>query len=528
MTSSPAAPASDLLRFEAVTKTYPGVRALEGVSFSVAAGSVHALLGENGAGKSTLLKTLSGAHLPTSGNLVVDGKPVVFRSTTEALAAGVAVIYQELHLVPHLSVAENLYLGHLPTTVGVIRKSELYDLASRQLQRVGETFHPKTPLYRLSLGQRQMVEIAKALSWGARILAFDEPTSSLSAREITKLFEVIGDLKQQNCAILYVTHRMEEVFRICDAATVLRDGKHVVTYNSLESSSAQPGGKVTHDQIVKAMVGRELADIYAYRPRTPDAAAPPALEIQNLRGAGMKHAVSFKVAPGEILGLFGLVGAGRSETLKVIFGGNRKKQGRILVDGHDSDISNPRRAIHDGVLLCPEDRKKEGIVPVRSVLENINISARHRESLGGVIIRPRWEKQNALKRIKELAVKTPSPAQEIRFLSGGNQQKAILGRWLSEKIRVMLLDEPTRGIDVGAKAEIYNILYSLAERGIGVVVVSSDLPEVMGVSDRILVMREGQIALDVKRGQATPEQILAAALPLGGSAPADSSKGNPS
>ncbi len=492
------------LRFEGVTKTYPGVNALGGVSFGVAEGSVHALLGENGAGKSTLLKTLSGAHLPTSGGLRIGGRDVVFQSTAEAISAGVAVIYQELHLVPQMSVAENLFIGHLPNTGGMVKRRELREMALSLLKRFGEAIDPGALIAKLSIGQRQMVEIAKALSRGAKVIAFDEPTSSLSSREIEKLFEVIRDLQKQNCAILYVTHRMEEVYRICDSATVLRDGNHVITWTSMQEA--------THDAVVKAMVGRDIKDIFNYRTRPH---GEPALEVDGLLGPGVKQSASFSVKRGEILGMFGLVGAGRSELLKLIFGAERATAGAIRVQGKAVTIRSPGDAIRNGVLLCPEDRKKEGIVPIRSVLENINISARRNTARLGFVVNETWERSNAELHIKSLSIRTPSAQQLIRNLSGGNQQKVILARWLSEQIKVILLDEPTRGIDVGAKSEIYSIIYNLAERGIGVIVVSSDLPEVLGISDRILVMREGKIAANLSRAEATPERTLAMALPTG-------------
>jgi L-arabinose transport system ATP-binding protein len=490
------------LQFENITKTYPGVKALREVSFGVREGSVHALLGENGAGKSTLLKTLSGAHLPTSGNLRIAGRDVVFRSTAEAIAAGVAVIYQELHLVPEMSVAENLFIGHLPAPGGVVNRRRLREMAAEQLKRFGENLHPDTLLRRLSIGQRQMIEIAKALSRGAKVIAFDEPTSSLSAREIGKLFEVIAQLRRENCVILYVTHRMEEVYKICDSATVLRDGQHVVTWETM--------AEVTHDKVVKAMVGRELKDIYNYHPRPH---GQMALEVEAISGRGVRAPASLQVRQGEILGLFGLVGAGRSELLKLIYGAERAASGSIAVNGAPVPVHSPRDAIRAGVVLCPEDRKKEGIIPIRSVLENINISARRNTAKLGLLINERWERDNARQRAQALAVKTPTLSQLIRNLSGGNQQKVILARWLSEEIKVILLDEPTRGIDVGARSEIYSIIYKLAESGVGVIVVSSDLPEVLGISDRIMVMRQGCFAGEFTRAQATPEKVLGLALP---------------
>jgi L-arabinose transport system ATP-binding protein len=491
------------LQFEAVSKIYPGVRALSDVSFGVNAGSVHALLGENGAGKSTLLKSLSGAHQPTSGTIRIGGVPRTFRNTSDAIAAGVAVIYQELHLVPEMSVAENLFLGHLPATAGFVNRAELVAKSTALLRRFGEDINPKTRLGRLPIGQRQMIEIAKALSRGARTIAFDEPTSSLSAREIDKLFAVIRDLKKDGCAILYVTHRMEEVYSLCDAATIFRDGRHVTTYDSLTG--------VTSDMIVKAMVGRELADVYRYSPRPH---GEPALEVSGVSGPGVTAPASLSVAKGEILGLFGLVGAGRSELLRLICGATRKSGGHVRVWGKDVSIRGPRDAIREGLLFAPEDRKKDGIVPVRSVKENLNISARRKHAFLRTLINETWEKKNVTHFIAALGIRTPSPKQLISNLSGGNQQKVILARWLSEDVKVILLDEPTRGIDVGARAEIYSIIYDLAKSGVGVIVVSSDLPEVLGVSDRVLVMRQGKLAGEIKRENFNQEAALKLALPV--------------
>jgi L-arabinose transport system ATP-binding protein len=491
------------LAFDAITKAYPGVKALRGVSFGVHEGTVHALMGENGAGKSTLLKALAGAHQPTTGCLRIAGREHIFNSTSAAMAAGVAVIYQELHLVPEMTVAENIYLGHLPQRGGLIDRARLRELATKQLRRLGETIDPDTKLARLPIGQRQMVEIAKALTRGAKVIAFDEPTSSLSAREIDKLFAVIDDLRREGCAILYVTHRMEEVFRLCDACTVLRDGAHVKTYEALNT--------ITPDTLVKDMVGRDIADVYGYRPR---AHGKPALQVEALAGPGVSAPASFTVARGEILGLFGLVGAGRTELLKLLFGANRATSGTIRIQETTTPVQRPADAIRAGLVYCTEDRKKEGIVPILSVMENCNISARrHHVRLGG-IINERWEKQNAEHQTRSLAVKTPSLDQLIKNLSGGNQQKVILGRWLSENVKVLMLDEPTRGIDVGAKSEIYNLIFKLASEGVGVLVVSSDLPEVLGLADRLLVMRQGKLSAEFNRPEFNPERILAAALPV--------------
>ncbi|MSU24012.1 MAG: L-arabinose ABC transporter ATP-binding protein AraG [Opitutus sp.] len=490
------------LGFDHVSMEFPGVKALNDVSFDVRAGSIHALMGENGAGKSTLLKILSGAYTPSDGALVIGGERKVFTDTAHALAAGIAVIYQELHLVPEMSAAENLFLGHLPQRFGVVNRRALAAAARKQLDFIGEDIDPWTKLGQLSLGQRQMVEIAKALTRGARIIAFDEPTSSLSDREVRRLFTIIRELKSRGCAIIYVTHRMEEVFELADRITILRDGRHVET-----SELAH----LTRDAVVQRMVGRKLADIYNYTPR---AHGGTGLVAEGVCGPGLTEPCSFAAEAGEIFGFFGLIGAGRSELMKLLFGATAKSAGRVTVGGKPFEIDSPREAIEAGVVLCPEDRKKEGVIPVRSVLENINLSARRRKARAGVLIDESWEQSNAKERCAQLRVKTPSVRQLIRNLSGGNQQKVILSRWLSEPVKVILLDEPTRGIDVGAKSEIYVIMQDLARSGVCVIVVSSELPEVLGVSDRIAVMRQGKIAAILDRADANEEKLLKLALPL--------------
>jgi len=495
---------SPALEFSGLTKEFPGVRALDGVSFGVRAGSVHALMGENGAGKSTLLKILSGAYQATAGALRLDGQPQSFASTAAAIAAGVAVIYQELHLVPEMTVAENLLLGRYPRRGLFLDRAALRAEAARLLALVGEAISPDEKLGRLPLAQRQMVEIAKALGRGARIVAFDEPTSSLSTKETLRLFDIIRDLRDRGTAILYVTHRMDEVYEICDAATVLRDGRHVVTHDPLAG--------VTRDALVKSMVGRELTNIYRYRPRPH---TPGGLEVRGVAGPGLRAPASFDVARGEIVGFFGLVGAGRTELMRLLTGATPRAAGEVRVHGEPLSGGSPRAAIRAGVVFCPEDRKKEGIVAIRSVAENINLSARRSHRRAGLFLDGAWERRNAAEQIARLGVRTASPETPIGLLSGGNQQKAILARWLSEQVRVVVLDEPTRGIDIGAKSEIYSLIHELAAGGAGVVVVSSELSEVLGIADRVFVMREGRIAAEFPRAAATPEAVLHAALPTG-------------
>jgi L-arabinose transport system ATP-binding protein len=490
------------LQFEGVSKTFPGVRALDAVTFDVRPGSVHALLGENGAGKSTLLKILGGAYRPDAGALRVGGQPRHFRSPAEAYRAGVAVIHQELHLAPEMTVEENLYLGHMPHRAGWIDRRALREAARRQLELLEEDIGPDEKVGRLPIAQRQMIEIAKALAREASVIAFDEPTSSLSAREVEKLFAIIRRLRGQGRVILYVTHRMEEVFALCDRATVLRDGRHIETFPALAG--------VTPDLLIERMVGRDLADIYRYAPRPHGG---PALEAEGLWGPGLSEPVSLTVKKGEIVGLFGLVGAGRTELLKLIYGAAPLRSGHIRIAGLPAILDRPATAIRGGVVLCPEDRKKEGIVPIRSVLENINLSARRSAARLGFFIDERWERDNAGRQVAALRVKTPSLQQPVMNLSGGNQQKVVLGRWLSERIRVILLDEPTRGIDVGARSEIYAIINELAASGAGVLMASSDLPEVLGVADRVIVMRQGRIGGELSRAEATEERCLKLALP---------------
>lgn len=490
------------LSFRGISKTFPGVKALTDISFDCYAGQVHALMGENGAGKSTLLKILSGNYAPSGGTLVLRGQEVVFADTTAALNAGVAIIYQELHLVPEMTVAENIYLGQLPHKGGIVNRSLLNYEARLQLEHLGLDIDPQTPLKYLSIGQWQMVEIAKALARNAKVIAFDEPTSSLSAREIDNLFRVIRELRNEGRVIIYVSHRMEEIFALSDAITVFKDGRYVRTFDDMQ--------QVNNDQLVQAMVGREIGDIYGWQPREY---GPERLCLEKVKAPGVRQPISLSVKSGEIVGLFGLVGAGRSELMKGLFGATRITRGEVLIDGQPVAIHKPAHAIRAGMMLCPEDRKADGIIPVHSVRDNINISARRSHIRAGCLIDNAWERDNAAHHIRSLNIKTPGADQLIMNLSGGNQQKAILGRWLSEEMKVILLDEPTRGIDVGAKHEIYNVIYALAASGVAVLFASSDLPEVLGVADRIVVMREGEIAGELMHDQTNEQQALSLAMP---------------
>ncbi|MCG3735931.1 L-arabinose ABC transporter ATP-binding protein AraG [Vibrio cincinnatiensis] len=492
---------SSYLEFHNISKHFPGVKALDNISFRANAGSIHALMGENGAGKSTLLKTLSGLYQPTDGRMVINGENVAFSSTNEALEQGIAIIYQELNLVPELSVAENIYLGQLPTKNGRVDTETLNQRAKAQLLRLGEDFDPSRPLKDFSIGQWQMVEIAKALSRNAQIIAFDEPTSSLSQREIQNLFKVIRELRDNGKIILYVSHRMEEIFDLCDAITIFKDGTHVQTFDDLS--------QLTHDRLVELMVGREINDIYNYRPRELGRSG---LRIENFQGPGLSAPVSLDIRQGEILGLFGLVGAGRTELTRLIFGAEKTTAGELYLHDIRIKVRKPSDAIRAGITLCPEDRKSDGIIPIMSVAENTNISARPWHLKLGSLIDFRWEAKNAQYQHQALNVKSASLDQPIGKLSGGNQQKVILGRWLSTDMSVILLDEPTRGIDVGAKSEIYELIFKLAENGVTVLVVSSDLPEVLGISDRLLVMKDGAVSGELQRDEFKEQTALRLAM----------------
>lgn len=497
---------SVLLAYRGVGKVFPGVTALEGVSFAVGPGEVRALIGENGAGKSTLLKILGGQYRPDSGSLLVEGRERAFASPRDSADAGIAIIHQELQLAPDLSVAENLMMGTLPRRHGILDRRALRARCAAVMARLGEEIDPDTRLGDLSIGRRQMVEIGRALLRDARIIAFDEPTSSLSARETERLMAIIGDLRAEGRAILYVSHRMEEVFALADSATVLRDGRHVL--------DAAPVGPADHDRLVAAMAGREIADIYAWRPRSH---GDTALRVDALSGPGVRAPVTLAVARGEILGFFGLVGAGRSELFRLMFGAVPPASGGIVVEGRAVPPGDPRAAIAAGLGLCPEDRKDQAIVPAASVRENIALAWRNLSD-GPPLLRPRTEAREARTLIDRMRVKTAGAEAAMHTLSGGNQQKAILSRWLLAEARILLLDEPTRGIDVGARSEIYGHIYRFAEGGGTILFASSDLPEVMGVADRIVVMSAGRVAGIVDRADATPELLLRLALSEGGAA----------
>lgn len=495
--------AQAFLKVDNVTVEFPGVRALDGVSFEAHAGQVHALMGENGAGKSTLLKVLSGVNRVASGAIWLDGERHLFANAREALAQGIAIIYQELTLSPNLSVAENLLLGQLPESRGLLDRKRLYARAREVLTDLGETeVHPATKVRDLSIGQQQMIEIGRALLRDARVIAFDEPTSSLSVHETRQLKRIVKRLRDEGRVVLYVTHRMEEVFEMCDAVTVFRDGRHIHTHDTMQG--------LDHDTLVSEMVGRDIEDVYGYRPRVRGEVL---LSLAGVEGYGISRPVSFDVHRGEVFGLFGLVGAGRSELMRLVCGVETPSAGEVRFQGQVRCFSTPGDAIRAGLAMCPEDRKSQGIFPIASVSDNLNISCRRFFKRFGWIRHARRELDNTEDYIRRLSIKTPGPRTPIASLSGGNQQKVILARWLSEQIELFIMDEPTRGIDVGARRDIYNLLYDLAEEGKSVVVISSDLAEITAICDRVGVMRDGELVDIVPRDQATPEHLLSLALP---------------
>jgi L-arabinose transport system ATP-binding protein len=491
------------LQLNEIIKGFPGVRALDRVTFSAEPGSIHALIGENGAGKSTLLKILGGIYQPDSGSLIVGGTERHFVSAASSIAAGIAIIHQELHYVPNLTIAENLLLGHLPHHYGFFRRGDAIRIAGGHLRRMGVELNPRAKLKTLSIAERQMVEICKALLREAQIIALDEPTSSLSHHETEILFRLVRDLRRQGKILIYVSHRLDEIFDLCDACTVLRDGHTVATHQSLAG--------VSRAQLVEEMVGRKIDDIYNYRPRPLGSVR---LEVSELTGKQVARPATFSVRVGEVVGFFGLVGAGRSELMHLIFGAARSRSGSVKIDAQLIRARHPIDAIRRGIAFCPEDRKESGIIPIRSVTENINLTARQRAGWRGFFIDFSREFRVADLFIQRLAIKTPSRRQKIRFLSGGNQQKAILARWLNlADVRVVIMDEPTRGIDVGAKHEIYNLIFELAERGCAVIVVSSELPELIGIADRMLIMRAGVITAEIARENFSEHLALSMALP---------------
>ncbi len=493
--------AEPILEARQITKRFPGVVALEGVSLTVFPGEVLAVVGENGAGKSTLMKILSGALQPDEGEILLQGRPVRFSDPRQALEHGIGIIYQELSVIDALSVGENVFLGRLPQRSGLpgaVDWPRVWHEAAQVLARVGAPIDPQEPVRGLSVAQKQLVEIARTLSLDVRVLILDEPTSALSLQETERLFEILRGLRAQGVAIIYISHRLEEVFALADRVTVLRDGRVIGTL---------PIREATRDGLIKMMVGRDLS---AYYREVRSCPGVPRLEVRGLTRTGVLYDVGLTVRAGEIVGLAGLVGAGRTELARCLFGVDPIDAGEILVDGRVTRIRNPREAVQHGIVLVPEDRKLEGLVSILSVRENVSLSVLARLARFGFPSRRR-ERELVRSFVERLRIRTPSLEQRVLNLSGGNQQKVVLARALATKPKVLILDEPTRGIDVGAKAEVHALIAELAEAGMAILLISSELPEILSMSHRILVMNGGRIVAEFARGEATEERVLRAA-----------------
>ncbi|MCH8047945.1 MAG: sugar ABC transporter ATP-binding protein [Planctomycetes bacterium] len=485
-----------LIDLRCLSKRFPGVQALLNVDLQVARGEVLAVIGENGAGKSTLMKILAGVQMPDEGQILIDGSPVRIANVRQATELGIALIHQELNLSDNLDVGANIYLGREPLKAGLIDRRRIAAQAEQYLDMVGLDCSPRTIVSHLSIGQQQMVEIAKALSADARILIMDEPTSSLSSRETDRLFEVIGQLRDRGVSIVYISHRLGEVREIADRVSVLRDG---------ENAGELAKSEITHDNMVRLMVGRDISQFYV---RTPHEVGKTVLRVEGLRVPGRaEHAIDFSVRAGEIVGMAGLVGAGRTELLQVLFGVDRAERGTIRIDGKLAKLSSPLDAIRCGVSLVPEDRKQAGLIMEMSVRENLSLASLRRDQRGGLLNRTA-EQNIARDMIQRLAIRTPGAEQTVQYLSGGNQQKVVLGKWLAMRPRVLLMDEPTRGVDVGAKQEIYRMMERLASKGVAILFVSSEMEEILNMSDRALVMHEGRIAGELSRDQLSEESIM--------------------
>jgi ribose transport system ATP-binding protein len=498
-----------ILEADGITKSFPGVVALDDVHLDVYAGQLNAVVGENGAGKSTLMNVLAGVFAPDAGQILLDGDEVTLASTGEALERGIAMIHQELNLVPQLSVTENIFMGReMVNRLGLLDWRLMNARAAEIIAKVELSADPRRAVSGLRVGQQQLVEIAKALSFDARIIIMDEPTSAISGHEIDILFDLIKTLKERGVAIVYITHKLDELFRIGDRVTVLRDGKLVGSGLLTD---------LTHDDVVRMMVGRNLQDHYKKSPsgRREEALRAEQISLKHPKRKGdyQVEDVSLSVMRGEVLGIFGLMGAGRTELLEAVFGLHPDRvTGEIFVEGTKASIQSPSDAIGTGIGLAPEDRKEEGLVLIMSVGANVSLPSLERTERFG-LLRAGLEKGLVNKYVERLRIKTPSLAQVVQNLSGGNQQKVVLAKWLATEPKVLLLDEPTRGIDINAKEEIYALIDELTRAGLGIVMVSSELPEILAISDRIMVMSEGRKTGEFSRDEATEELVMKAALP---------------
>ena len=482
-----------------MSKSFVGVKVLKDVSFDVRPGEVHALLGENGAGKSTLIKMMSGLYSPDAGTIVVDGKEMRFASTRDATAAGIATVYQELLLFPELTVAENVFLGHYPRTAGGWIDWAEARARTRDLLDQLETYDldVDAKVLTLSVAQRQRIEIAKALSRNARVLIMDEPTASLVESDVQRLMQVVRQLRERGVGIVYVSHRLSEIFALADRVTVLRDGAHVATKDI---------GEVNEQQLVSMMVGRSIDSLF---PKADAAIGETVLEVRNLNHGRHVRDISFSLRRGEILGIAGLVGSGRTELALTLFGMTPATSGEIMLEGRPVRIASPRQARDLGIAYVPEDRGLQGLVKPMAIRKNVSMATIERLS-SGIFIKAAAEAERAAEAVRRLSIRCRNIGQPVGELSGGNQQKVVIAKWLETNPKVLILDEPTRGVDVGAKAEIHSIMGELVKQGVAILMISSELPEVLGMSDRILVMSGGQITGEIDRAEATPERVGAA------------------
>ena len=487
-----------LLEMRGISKSFPGVKALDSVNLTVRPGTVHALMGENGAGKSTLMKCLFGIYRRDEGSITLDGREVEFKSSKEALESGVAMVHQELNQALTRTVKDNLWLGRYPKVGGFIVSERIMDKRTQEIFRELEvTVDPNAIMSKLPVSQRQMVEIAKAVSYNSKVIVFDEPTSSLTETEVEHLFRIINMLRDRGCGIIYISHKMEEILRISDDVTIMRDGQWVAT---------RPAKELTMDEIIRLMVGRELTNRFPPKTNQPGEVI---LDVRNMAGryTRLKDA-TFQLKKGEILGIAGLDGSGRTEVLENLFGAMTREGGSITLHGKEIQNRSPKEAIKNGFALLTEERRATGIFGIRDIKENTVISNLKGYLLGGVVLSDKKMREDTDWSIQAMHIKTPSQRTQIRSLSGGNQQKVIIGRWLLTKPEILLLDEPTRGIDVGAKYEIYQLIIDLANEGKGVIMVSSEMPELLGVCDRIIVMSGGQVAGEVDAASTSQEEIL--------------------
>lgn len=485
-----------ILKMNGIRKEFPGVVALDGVDISLEEGKVLALLGENGAGKSTLMKVLSGSYQPDGGSIELFGEKVEIKNVIHARELGISIIYQELSLSPNMTVAENIFALYEPVKYGLIDDKELNRQTKALLDELGISISPTALVKELSISNQQMIEIAKAISSDPKIIIMDEPTSALSSKETEILFNIIQKLKSKGCSVIYISHRMEEIFKITDSVSVLRDGKYIGTVETKDTTS---------DQLITMMVGRSMDEIYPVKdfPYVRDDAL---LELKGYHRQGKYHNVSFTVRPGEIVGLYGLMGSGRTEIAQGIFGMLKKEKGEMFINGEKVEVDNPSTAIKKGIAFVTEDRKHEGLVLSGSVYENTTIANLNKVLNKFKLIQHKKEVEITELHVKSLKIKTPSIYQTVNKLSGGNQQKIVLAKWFEIEPDILILDEPTRGIDVGAKFEIYKLMIELAKKGVGIIMISSELPEVLNTSDRMLVVRDHEIVAEIKNPKETTQE----------------------